>query len=1006
MIKTRPRQRCLRATVGLAARSKSCYKPTLRQKQQPAAMLTFGDVGGSISFCSCRVHGAAAAEMHHETDSPHRNANSMVRRKGAFRCAHAPYAPFVIAWLAFTTSALAQLRDSFEGRELTWQLSKEADCGVRVLTHDRPYRESHSGQSCEHFQLAVSNGTFLPLVTPIGRAPLIQEFKPTIYVKADRPSVQLMARVVFPRNVDRGSGQPITSLLRGDLYTDVGQWQQLAIRDIGRLLDQETRSLRTRFGSQLDPREAYVDLIVLNAYSAPGIIDLFIDDLEINGYINLDSTTGPQVARRSATPSPSTNGADAMGTAHPTGPAPATAPPPSVQGSLLMVRGRPLLTRAIQHRGEPFEWLSSLGFNTIKLSASPSAAELKEARRLNLSLIAPPPYLESAVPTDGSGSVGAAHPTISSAADEYEPVIAWSLGTRLTERDLPGTRDLATEARNSDSQRDRPLLVGADSGIAGYSRLAHLLLLERPTLGTTQELADLRQWLLARARLARPGTPILAAIETQRSQRLREQLILWGQGAAWEDDVDPLQLRLQIFHAIAAGARGFVFASETPLAIDTASAALRTDAIRLINMELKLLEPWIAAGQLSEEMAAGDGSLQVSVLATDRSRLLILTQHAAAQQYVLGPPPRSSLSVVVPGAGAADEAYAVSLAGIKRIKISHTSGGARVVLDDAPHAAAVVVTQDQLAINHLYRTLDELKKDEVCRLRYDVTSRRLAHTTKFDARLNELGHPLPSSSTWLAESHSALQQAARLLEKNDFESCHALTTKAESLLARVRRGHWEHTAAAFPTPAARPAIAQFTTLPLHWIVAERISKSGFGPNVQPAGDMESLEQMLKSGWQRTGLGLDARSPAPSPPDIATDVSLSLADPRAGRSALRLQAWATDPKRVPAALERPPVWVVSGPVPARQGQLARIHGWVNVPRRLGASTEGLLVFDSLGGADLGDRIRATQGWREFTLYRAVPQNGELTVTFALTGLGEASIDDLSVSLLDPEPIRPR
>jgi hypothetical protein len=37
---------------------------------------------------------------------------------------------------------------------------------------------------------------------------------------------------------------------------------------------------------------------------------------------------------------------------------------------------------------------------------------------------------------------------------------------------------------------------------------------------------------------------------------------------------------------------------------------------------------------------------------------------------------------------------------------------------------------------------------------------------------------------------------------------------------------------------------------------------------------------------------------------------------------------------------------------------------------------------------------------------VPQNGDLTVTFALTGLGEASLDDLSVSLLDPAPIKPR
>ena len=875
--------------------------------------------------------------------------------------------------LGASAPASAQLRDSFEGPERTWQISKEADCGVRVVVHDRPLRESHSGQACEHFRLTVGNGTFLPLVHSIGRAPLIQEFKPTLYVKADRPSVQLMARVVFPRNLDRGTNQPITSLLRGDMYTDVGQWQQLAIRDIRRLLDQETRNLRTQFGSEIDSREAFIDLIVLNGYSAPGTVDLWIDDLEIDGYVNLDSTTGPQVTRRSAT-------AD-LGTSSDQ-PSEASA---TVNGSLLMVRGRPLMSRAVQHRGEPFEWLRSLGFNTIKLSASPSAAELKEARRLGLWLIAPPPYGDQPSPETG-----------------YDPVIAWSLGSRLTERDLAGTRDLATEARNLDRQQDRPLLTGVDSGLSQFSRLAHVLLFERPTLGTSEELSDLRPWLLGRSRLARPGTPALASIETQRSFRLGEQLLLFSRGAPWDEDVDPAQLRLETFHAIAAGARGFVFPSERPLAIDTGPSALRTDAIRLINMELKLLEPWIAAGQLTDEMAAGDGSLQVTTLATDRSRLLILTQHAPAQQFALGPPPRSSLSVVVPGVGVSDRAYLISLASVKPVNISHTSSGSRIAIDDAPHAAAIVITQDHLAMHHLNSTLFAIKED-ACHLRHDVTNRRLAHTIDIDRRLTELGHPLPAAATWLREAAASLQQAARLLESRDVEKCHEATTKAEHLLAKVRRGHWEQTAAAFPSPAASPCVAQFTTLPLHWTVADRIRKGQWGPNVQAAGDMESLDQMLKAGWSRVH---EAQRNAPDGNEIATDVSLSLSDPRAGRTALRLQASATDAKRAPQAIERPPVWVTSSPVPVRQGQLVRIHGWVNVPRRLGASTAGLLVFDSLGGSDLGDRIRLTQGWREFTLYRAVPQTGDLTVTFALTGLGEASIDDLAISLLDPEPIRQR
>jgi hypothetical protein len=160
--------------------------------------------------------------------------------------------------------------------------------------------------------------------------------------------------------------------------------------------------------------------------------------------------------------------------------------------------------------------------------------------------------------------------------------------------------------------------------------------------------------------------------------------------------------------------------------------------------------------------------------------------------------------------------------------------------------------------------------------------------------------------------------------------------------------------------------------------------------------MESLDQMLQAGW---------RQQRQVPAGVGSDVSLSLADPHGGRSALRMQAWPADPKQAPQILDRPLVWITSSPVPVRQGQLVRIHGWSNVPRQIAASSEGLLVFDSISGSELGDRVRLTQGWHEFTLYRAVPQSGEMSVTFALTGLGEASLDDLSISLLEPEPIRP-
>jgi hypothetical protein len=60
----------------------------------------------------------------------------------------------------------------------------------------------------------------------------------------------------------------------------------------------------------------------------------------------------------------------------------------------------------------------------------------------------------------------------------------------------------------------------------------------------------------------------------------------------------------------------------------------------------------------------------------------------------------------------------------------------------------------------------------------------------------------------------------------------------------------------------------------------------------------------------------------------------------------------------------------------------------------------LVYDSLGGPELGERFQLTDGWREFTFYRVAPADGGLSLTFALTGLGEAALDEVSVSVHEP------
>jgi hypothetical protein len=101
-----------------------------------------------------------------------------------------------------------------------------------------------------------------------------------------------------------------------------------------------------------------------------------------------------------------------------------------------------------------------------------------------------------------------------------------------------------------------------------------------------------------------------------------------------------------------------------------------------------------------------------------------------------------------------------------------------------------------------------------------------------------------------------------------------------------------------------------------------------------------------------------------------------------------------------AVESPPVEIVSAPVQVRRTQLIRIHGWAYVPRRLEGSQDGLVIADSFGATALAERITVTDGWREFLLYRAAPYDGAVAVSIALTGIGEAWVDDLSILLHEP------
>jgi len=196
--------------------------------------------------------------------------------------------------------------------------------------------------------------------------------------------------------------------------------------------------------------------------------------------------------------------------------------------------------------------------------------------------------------------------------------------------------------------------------------------------------------------------------------------------------------------------------------------------------------------------------------------------------------------------------------------------------------------------------------------------------------------------------------------------------------------------AGLPSPMTIPADVSFATLPWHARWSDRINASRLGPNRLLGGDFENLQSLLQAGWHHD------RHAAPG---IQTTADLVADAAHSGFTGLRLTVRADNPEKPPAMIETPPVWIISPAIPVEAGQMVCISGWVDIPKPIAGSVDGLLIIDSLAGETLAERIGQTEGWQEFTLYRMVPRSGQMDVSFVLTGLGEARLDDVRIQVLE-------
>ena len=257
-------------------------------------------------------------------------------------------------------------RDGHEAREVVW-VKGPSDAAPRETNHVITDQTQHTGQSCELLQFEADAGTFINYHYDTGRAPIGEDLAAGVWIKANRPGIQLQARLVLPNERDgTNTQQPLTTLIRGDVYQTTGRWQKLEIRQPVKLVKQQQQIFRGELNRDINMADAYLDRLVLNVYGGPGETEVFIDDLEIGPVLENRPNTAPQAG-----------GSQLMGRPQPRQPVLV-----EIDRDQLRVGGKRFFFRAIRHTDTPLKVLRDAGFNTIWLDEGSTSAQVAEAVNL------------------------------------------------------------------------------------------------------------------------------------------------------------------------------------------------------------------------------------------------------------------------------------------------------------------------------------------------------------------------------------------------------------------------------------------------------------------------------------------------------------------------------------------------------------------------------------------------------------------------------------------------
>lgn len=886
-------------------------------------------------------------------------------------------------------SALGQQvhRNFFESKQTSWNKGT-TDATYRELAHEMTDKTAHTGQLCEFIQLNADKGNFIHYYYPTSKAPICEELSISLWVKANRPGAQLMARLVLPRERDpHNLDERLTALLPGSQYQTTGFWQRLDMRRPAKLALEQQQLMQAKLQRPVDFTDAYIDRLMLQAYSGPGLTEVWIDDLEMSPVVD-NSPAAPTASSTSSGPAPI---AAAERKQRPLSRAVSV----ELHQDHLVVDGKPFLFRGIRYSDTPLPVLRSAGFNALWVDSQTPRARLEDAINIGFKLVPSLPVTSM----DARLTSGRALERTVEGFPGNEGVLFWDLGGGLMAEQSDLIRNAARQVHAADP---RPLGGDVWDGFVPYSRSLDLVGVHRWPLMTMMELPQYRDWLNQRRLLCRPDTFTWTWVQTHLpdwyTSLVSEQRVTEG----LSEPVGPLpeQIRLLTYVALAAGARGLAYWSDRSLA-DSTQGRDRLLALALLNQEMQMLEPFLLTSERPRWIETSRPEVLAAVMRGKHGVLALPMWIGGGAQFVPGQSAAAQVTMIVPEVPAATMAWEVSPADIKPLEFVRVASGYKVTLRDFGLTRAVIFTADNSPTGLLVHLQDQARsmRRTAAQWAVDLAKTEMDKVLQVHDELQRMERATPDSKQLIEEAKKRLTEAESHWKNDDFRRAYAEGERCLRPLRILMRAHWEQAVRRLDTPVSSPYAVSYFTLPRHWQFVKQIAPQSAGANVLPDGDFEVVPSRAPAAWSPQEANLDnmdltARRVTDNPKEGQQCLKLQIAPPKAMTANGK-------PPLPPQALERTYLAINSPAVRMSPGTLVRISFWVRIPDPIAASADGALFYDSGGGEPLAVRLSGKTDWKQYTIYRWVPASGLLNVTMALTGIGTVYFDDVRIEPLHSE-----